>query len=408
MPIDLTDPCLLLSEAVIDDPGELYAVLRATAPVWQVPGCEAFLVTDPELVRDVVGRPSEFSSNLVRLLHRGPEGRPVVFEMAAPGSTTHVLAIADPPDHTVQRRVLQPLLSAAALKGFEPRLRELADGLLAELLPMGGDIVEALCDPLPAAAICLLAGLPNDDVPFLLDVVGRTAVLVDGTADRAAMESAAVAALDLVAYGDEQLAAARARGLDQSTLLGALRHATDAGTLSAETAVNILLQLVTAGTETTTSLIARATQVLADDLAIQTRLRAEPDRIPGFIEEVLRRAGPFQFHYRWTPTDADTGGVTIPADSIVLLMWAAADRDTAPEQPPIDLERAGAVPHLAFGRGLHFCIGAHLARLEARVAIEQLLRSTASFRLDPDAPPVERPSLSIKRLSTLTVRIERA
>ena len=105
---------------------------------------------------------------------------------------------------------------------------------------------------------------------------------------------------------------------------------------------------------------------------------------------MLRQDGPFQFHYRFTRSTAILGGISIPANSRVLLMWAAANRPDLDHPVP-------AAPHYAFGRGLHFCIGAPLARLEARVAIEQLLGRSAEFALDHETEPERRPSISLRR-----------
>ena len=186
-----------------------------------------------------------------------------------------------------------------------------------------------------------------------------------------------------------------------------LAAAVEDTTLAFEQATNILVQLFTAGTETTTSLIARSIETLATNLELQAELRNQPERIPIFVEEVLRHAGPFQFHYRWTPAVTTFGDTPIPAGSVVLLMWAAADRPTKnelPSAPPFDLDN-DAAPHLAFGRGLHFCIGAHLARLEARLATEQLLARTINIRLDPHHPASMRPLLSIKRMTSLSILV---
>ena len=141
---------------------------------------------------------------------------------------------------------------------------------------------------------------------------------------------------------------------------------------------------------------------------MQDELRREPERIPAALEAVLRDDGPFQFHYRWSTTDVDLGGTRIPANSRVLLMWAAANRPSpadAASLPSEPSETTGAA-HLAFGRGLHFCIGAPLARLEARIAIERLLANTSSIRLDPDLPPERARSIFLRRHESLRLIVE--
>src|SRR5215831_19078605 len=131
MDYDLSDPTLLLRDDVVADPRPLYDTLRRRAPVWRLPGQDSYLVADPRLIREVVGRPTEFSSNLVSLLHRDADGRPVAFPMAPFGDPVHVLATADPPVHTRHRKLLQPHLSPAAVARLEPMLRQAVDDRVA-------------------------------------------------------------------------------------------------------------------------------------------------------------------------------------------------------------------------------------------------------------------------------------
>lgn len=189
-------------------------------------------------------------------------------------------------------------------------------------------------------------------------------------------------------------------------LLGVLADAIDAGTLGAFEAIGILLQLFSAGTQTTSSLIANAIETLARRPDLQGRLRTDPRRIPDALDDILRDDGPFQFHYRWATTGATLGDVSIPAGSLVLLMWAAANRPASgePGSGPED-DNAGA-SHYAFGRGLHFCIGEPLARLESRVALEGVLARTSRVALDPHQRPARRRSILLRRHASLPVTLE--
>jgi cytochrome P450 len=194
------------------------------------------------------------------------------------------------------------------------------------------------------------------------------------------------------------------RAQDRAGLLGVLAGSIEAGEVSADEVRDMLVVLVSAGSETTASLLATAIETLARDPALQQRLRLDPDRIPAAIEDILRADGPFQFHYRWAPADTSLGGTRIPARSRVLLMWAAANRPSPTEPNPAPRgDDRGPAPHFAFGRGLHFCIGAPVARLEARIALEQLLGRTTSITLDPEHPPTRRPSIFIRRHASLPV-----
>lgn len=389
---------------MIRDPHALYDQLRREAPVWQVPGQDTFVVSDPALIRAAVGRPVELSSNFVSVVHRGPDGCPVPFGLLPLGDPMHVLATADEPAHARHRKLLQPHLSPAAVAPLEPELARLADGLLDRFAAPGAhDAVAELTDPLPVRTICHVVGLDEATTPDIVRLVAATSAMLDGVADAGAMTAAAHAALELGAFAQEQVDAACADGgSSHAGLLGVLAAAVDAGTLDAGEARDILVQLLSAGTETTAATMATVIRRIADRPDLQEQLRREPEAIAPTIEVALHEDGPFQYHSRWSTTDLVLGGVTIPAGSRVLLQWAAANRP-APDEPagPTD----PAAPHLAFGRGLHFCIGAPLARLEVRVAVEQLLERTRWVELDPDHPPVHRPSAFLRRHDRLPLLV---
>jgi cytochrome P450 family 144 len=373
--------------------------------VWRVPGQDTYLVSDPALIRDVVARTSEFSSNLVSVLHRDDGGGLVAFDLTPYGDPVNTLATADPPVHTRHRKLLQPHLSPAAISGLEPVLVRIVEEQLGPLLLEGqGDFVTAFSDPIPALAICNVIGLPASDAGRLVDLVAGIGALLDGVTDLEGISQASAAVLELLVYAREQVDAALQRTSESRVgLLAALVDGIDAGQLTPDEAMNLLVLLINAGTETTSSLLATAIEALATRADLQDHLRSNPQSIPDAIEDFLREDGPFQFHYRWTTTDSILADHRIPAHSRVLLMWAAANRPSGdePDELPREADGKGLPPHFAFGRGLHFCIGAHLARLEGRVAIEQLLARTPSFTLDPDRPPTLRPSIFLRRHTSL-------
>jgi cytochrome P450 len=407
MMFDLHDPLLLWREDVQADPRPLYDRLRREAPVWRLPGQETYLVSDPDLIREAVARPDDLSSNLVSVLHLGDDGRPVTFGMASVGDSTNVLATADPPAHTRQRKLLQPHFSPGALADLEPVLCAMVDELLGPIMESGaGDVVASLSNPMTARTICRIAGIPLHHASFVMDRVTAIGPLMDGVTDLDGMVRAGTAALELMDFAQAQLdATLDAATRDRSDLLGVLADAISAELLDVDEARNLLVLLFNAGTETTSSLIANTIETLAGDEARQGDLRRDPDGIPAALEHVLRDDGPFQFHYRWSTTDLVLGGTQIPANSRVLLMWAAANRSSPDTRSTAESEPDDSpiATHLAFGRGLHFCIGAPLARLEARVAIARLLANTSRFRLDPEHPPQRPRSIFLRRHTSLHV-----
>ena len=171
--------------------------------------------------------------------------------------------------------------------------------------------------------------------------------------------------MDLIVYVQQELDVTLGRQVgERSGLLAVFAEGVESGTITADEARDILLVLVSAGSETTASLLGTTVETLAREPDLQHRLRKAPECIPGAIEDILRTDGPFQFHYRATPHDTLLGGTPIPAHSRVLLMWAAADRPSpdGSVDPPDPSDGRGPAPHFAFGKGLHFCIGAPVAR----------------------------------------------
>ncbi|MFZ4517916.1 MAG: cytochrome P450 [Microthrixaceae bacterium] len=399
---DLDDPTLLFREDVLADPRPLWAELRRSAPVWKLPGQDTYLVSDPALIREVVARPDDFSSNLVSMIHRGADGAVAPFDLLPFRDPNHVLAVADPPDHTRHRKVLQAQLTPAAVAGLEPAVRRLCADGLALLVEAGrGDAVALLADPIPTAMVCELLGLPASEAQELVPLVLGVGELLDGLADDDGMVRAGGAALALAAHASATIDGQRARpSRERSALMEAVLAAIDDGTISHDEAVGMLMQLFTAGTETTQSLTATVIESLARNPRTQSELRRDPDAVPAALEDALRGDGPFQFHYRWATSGTTVGAVEVPAGSRVLLLWSAANQVVGDPDP----QRRQA-PHWAFGRGIHFCIGAALARLEARVMIEELLARTGEFGLDPDHPPQRRPSIMLRRHRSLPLLV---
>ncbi|MFE3190917.1 cytochrome P450 [Nocardia sp. NPDC059240] len=401
--IDLFDPVHL------DDPYPLYHRLRAESPVYRIPGSDFYLVTSWDLVTEAVSRVEDFSSHLTGALLRQPGQPPATFDMDGGGQAIHVLATADDPSHQAQRKLVQPLL-AKRIRGLGPTAADLVDRLWQEELR--GDRIEwaaGVADRLPLALVADIIGLPDADVPQLLTWAYDSTEMLGGIVEADRFGQLAAAAADLAGYLYTKVQAALTDPVDDSPtdLLGVLAAACRSGEITAPVAVLVLVQLVGAGGESTAGLIANAARLLALDPALQDELRREPALLPAFLDEALRLESPFRGHHRHVTADTTLGGTMIPAGSHVLLSWGAANRDPARFDRPdtLDLDRRSGANNLAFGRGIHFCIGSALAKLEATAALTALLERTTEFTLVEDAPPQWFPSIFVRRHRSLPLRV---
>lgn len=400
----------LLDPAVIQDPTELYRRLLTEAPVWQVPGTSMYVIASWDLVVEAVGRTEELSSNLEQLLYTGADGRPALYDMAPLGANIQTLATADPPQHTIHRKVVFPALVERRMTGLEPTTRDLGTEMLDDALEVddGRSIewVGSVASRLPLAVLAQLMGFAGPDLDSLVAWSLDGAAILAGTCTADDMvvltERSATAGM----YLAEELMAAPPD--PEAGIIGGVRRGLDDGVLTFEEAVSTLLILLAAGGESTGALIGNAVRLLAEHPDVQSRLRAESSLVPTFVEEALRLDSPFRGHYRIARRPTEIGGVTIPAGSPVLLLWAAANRDPTQFDDPeeLRLDREHPRGHVGFGRGLHFCIGAPLARMEARVVLELLLSRTRAFTLDPATPPAYVNSMFVRRHEHLDLLVE--
>jgi cytochrome P450 len=409
----VSDP--LFDLRVVQDPYAYYARLRDADPVHELPGTGTFLVTRMDLIHEVVAKPAIYSSVSTRFLHHhalagAPGLRGVRPDIDA--SAGSVLATADPPDHTRQRKVVTRRLSTAVMQGMEPEFRDLVDGVLDQALAAGRiEWMSTLAEPLPMIMVARIMGLDDEFAPALKAQGYASVEAISGfvTDDRLAELGEPMMSVGPVV--DAYLAARETQQYDPGTLVGVCAQAAEAGELTDLEAFATLFLLITAGGESTTSLTGTGARILAQQPDLQDRLRREPHLVPAFVEEACRIDPPFRGHYRHVVSDTELGGTHIPADSTLVLAWPAANRDPHAFANPdeIDLDRPNPRQHVGFGWGIHLCVGAPLARVEAKVAFEQLLRRTKSFSVDPTAPPLHHhPSLMIRRLVELPLVLEPA
>lgn len=366
----------------------------------RIPGTDFHLVSTWDLVEEAARRTEDFSSNLRGILVHGADGRPQRFSMDMDGQVEQVLATADGSAHAAHRKLVLRALGGR-IRLLDGAAREISASLWAAHASEGRiDWAAAIANQLPPMILAKLLGTADEDLPELMRAAYDSVELLSGLVQQSRLDHLIKTTLDLTDYLERALRAAQP---EAGALLGVLAAAVSSDELELGTAVMILLQIIGAGAETTAGLIGTAARHLAVDQELQDRLRRDPALVDPFLDECLRLDPPLRGHYRVATRDTQLGGVEIPAASHLLLLWSSANRDPARYDRPelIDLARPGIRQHLAFGKGVHFCVGSSLARIEATAAIELLLASTSSFGLDPQGMPSRVPSIVVRRHDSL-------
>ena len=363
--------------AFLDDPYPVYARLRREAPVYRHPGGFFALARHAD-VTAALREPGAFSSAVMG----GP--RPMVGPTGEVSPTSGSLIAQDPPVHTRQRAIVNRAFTPRRIASLEPTVSKLVDELFAGFEGSGAcELMEALANPLPVSVIAELLGLPaerRDDFKRWSNslIVGSTRGV---GLDRARqLEEAREFQRYMTAYVEERR---RDPGDD---LVSALIHAEEEDEiLEPLQVVSFATLLLAAGSETTTNLIGNATLALLAHPDALACVRDDPGRVPDVIEETLRWDPPIQMTMRAATRDVEVRDVAIPAGYFVMALLASANRDedafASPDAFDLDRDTAG---HVAFGFGNHFCLGASLARLEARIALTAILERLPDLRLAAD------------------------
>lgn len=393
----------LFSPAALEDPYPVFEQLRTAGDVHFLPAQQLYIVLGFDAIRTVLADPHTYSSNLVAVLS-AVSGSAAVSVTAAAGSVD-VLATADPPTHTEQRALVMPRFAprsvAALTEMIDAAVRPAVAGLVTA---GGGDWMARVAHRVPVQVIGHLIGLPEHDHEQLARWSDAAIEMVSGVATPDRAGQAALEVLDFVRYLGEQIDSARPG--EEAGVLGSVAAAVAAQTITRDQAAILLVQLVTAGAESTTSLLGTAVRLLAGDRELQNRLRADRGCVDALVEEAVRTESPFRGHFRVTTTPTRLAGVELEAGARLMLMWGASNRDPRIFDRPdhIDLDRAQPKRHHSFGRGIHFCLGAHLARKETAQAVHALLDATAT--VTPRGPePAYVPSLIVRRLAHLNLDV---
>jgi cytochrome P450 len=383
-------------------PGErhaAYAALAACGPAHRMElpdGTHAWLITGHDAVRSALTDP-----RLTKESEPAPAGGLLPPEIDA--AINNDMLHHDPPDHTRLRRLVSAAFTRRRVDALAPRIQGIADALLDDLVARPTvDLITAFAYPLPITVISELLGVP---VAAQTDFRDWSTTLVAGSAQGAQAWTAAATAL--IGYVRGLIAAKREAPADDLTsALVAARDGDDR--LTEDELTSMVFLLLVAGHETTVNLIGNGVQALLTHPDLLALVRAEPERLPAAVEEMLRFVGPVQVAtFRRTTTDVRVGDTVIPAGELVIPGLMAANRDPARVADPdtFDPTRADR-PHLAFGHGVHHCIGAPLARLETRIALGSLLARFPDLRLAVPAEDLRwRPNVLLHGLAVLPVHL---
>lgn len=397
----------------IENPHPFWAWLRKEAPVWEVPGAGYFTVSRYSDVVEVSRDSELFSSALHAVVQRDDSGLPRLQKTELVGRPqARVLGVADGEMHARHRRVVGRTFSPSRMERMSSLALEIAERCVAGFAGRSEvDAIESLAVPLPLELMTRLLGLPLEDRADLQGWTDHAMRMSGGLATSAELAESAAQTKLFQAYLEERFDEELGRPGDE--VMGDLARAVKEGVssnggLERWEAVAILFQLVVGGIETTVGLIGTTIHHAARMSGAWSRLRENPGSIAAFIEEVVRIDGPATGNLRRTTRDTRLRGVLLPEGSTVALLWGSANRDEAefPEPDQFVLGRPNIRTHLGFGLAKHFCLGAALARMETRVALQALLQASVHVTLAVDEGTLRhRPSFGIRRLRSLPIAL---
>ena len=400
-----------LAPEFLADPYTIMAGLPGgKVPVFYAPSIGYYVVTSYDAVAQVFGDPATYSAAVAQAPLVPIIGEAQQILLAGGHKPQPSMVSLDEPEHARLRRPAARAFSMKRVTAMVPAIEATTARLLDAVDGSDEfDLVETLAFPLPANIVFSLMGVPAEDFARLKQWCGYRAALAWG---RPAPEDQVEIATSMGAYRkylrDLVDLKAREPGDDlASDLIAIHREAPERLTL--DEIASILFSLSFAGHETTTGLIGNAVRRLLEDPGRWTEIVAHPDLIPGAIDETLRYDPSVPVWRRVTTRPVTLAGVDLPAGARLFLWLAAAGRDTEAFDRPgdFDMSRTDAAHHLAFGKGLHYCLGANLGKLEAQIAVTELARRYPTLRLAPDQQLSFHPNISFRGPQVLKVRTGR-
>lgn len=374
---------------LLDSPHPTLAQARRELPIFFSEVLGAWIITRYEDAYAVLQDPKRFSSNVEEQARQAlhPEVRRALEEG---GCHKMPVLFEDPPDHTRSRGILTRLFAPDSIASLEPRIRAMAEELVQGFIHQRqADLIPHFTYPLPLRVILDWMGLPLQRTEELrrwsTDLLKVLSLQPMSLEEQHECVRNILAARRYVG----QLIAERAEHPRGDGLSVLAQRLTEKAGLGAEDLATLVMMLLVAGHDTTTGLLSEALRLLAEQPALWERLREQPQLIPSVVEEILRYESPTLGPARLTTEPVELGGVSLPAGARLMVVLPSANRDEQrfAESERFNPERPNPTQHLSFGKGIHVCVGAGLARLEARVALEVLTQRMAQLRL---AEPPQR------------------
>ena len=390
----LSDP------AVMQDPFPFYQWALANSPVVEMPGTGMKVIMSYAMCSEASGRTEEFSNAFTATLSGALSADPEVSGILQEGwPQIDTLLTADPPVHTRYRKLVNLAFSMPRVNALEAGVREKVSGLIDAFIDKGEcEFVSEYSVPLPVKVICEQLGF---DLAWHSDVKRWSDAFADRLGHMIPREREIECAREIVEFQKAvKIKIDERRASPTNDLLSDVVNARIDGERPLDDAeiLSVAQQLMVAGNETTTHAIAGGMVHLARNPDQVAKLRADPKLIPNAIEEILRLDTPTAGMWRVVTRDCELGGHAFKGGSIVLLRYAAANRDPAqyPDPDRFDVERKNARTHLAFGKGIHMCVGNMLSRKEMTVSFEILLDRLDDIRLAEGAKLEVHPNLLLR------------
>ncbi len=418
----------LFDPAIQQCPHAYYARMREEAPVFETAlgDTSLYLITRYEDIVEVVRDTDTFSSEFDTsgyISSELAERLADLYRTEGGYARVRTMLTADPPAHTRFRRLISKAFTPKVIADLEPAIRQITIQLIDEMLAATAngdpiDFVEAFAVPLPVTTIAKALNVPDDR---LADFKRWSDASIAGIGTNISIEERVEAEREVIEYQKyfaHQIEIRKTSPQDDllTNLLQARIDRDQDGIDDSEVSeepltmaemLSIIQQLLVAGNETTTKMLTEMMRLLGEHPDQWQALRADPESARAVVEETLRLSTPTQGMFRVVRKNTTVAGVDIAAGSRVVVMYSAANRDTDMFDDPESFcpQREGAASHLAFGRGIHFCVGAALSRLEGRVALEELTRRLATIELDATNTFEYHPSFMLRGLKRLDVQL---